>query len=154
AACALPLADPAVSRAHVAVGVEGARLRVKDLASRNGTFVGDVEVHDVVVDDGATLRVGATLLSVERVERGPSVEALSYEDHFGRLLGASREMRRIYDLCHKLAASTVPIVIEGETGTGKEVLAESLHERGPRASGPFVVFECTSAPPSLIESEL
>jgi DNA-binding NtrC family response regulator len=57
-------------------------------------------------------------------------------------------------LFERLASSVVPVVIEGETGTGKEVLAESLHEQGPRRSGPFVVFDCTAVPPTLVESEL
>src|SRR5439155_22735071 len=56
--------------------------------------------------------------------------------------------------CEKIAAANVPVVIEGETGTGKEALAESLHEMGPRAQGPFVVFDCTAVPPSLVEAEL
>lgn len=63
-------------------------------------------------------------------------------------------MRRLYPLCARLASSNVPVILEGETGTGKEVLAESLHERGPRASGPFIVFDCTAVPASLVESEL
>jgi DNA-binding NtrC family response regulator len=63
-------------------------------------------------------------------------------------------MRRLYPLCGKLAKSSVAVVIEGETGTGKEVLAEALHDAGPRASGPFVVFDCTAVAPSLIEAEL
>src|SRR5438034_790605 len=54
----------------------------------------------------------------------------------------------------RLANTNVPVVIEGETGTGKEALAESLHEMGPRAQGPFVVFDCTAVPPSLVEAEL
>src|SRR5262249_18734164 len=73
---------------------------------------------------------------------------------FGRVIGASREMRRLYPLCAKLAASSVPVIIEGETGTGKEALAESLHEMGPRAAGPFEVFDCAAVPPNLVESEL
>ncbi|MEZ4314741.1 MAG: sigma-54 dependent transcriptional regulator [Polyangiaceae bacterium] len=63
-------------------------------------------------------------------------------------------MRRLYPLCEKLAAASVPVVIEGETGTGKEVLAESLHETGPRSGGPFAVFDCTAVPPNLVESAL
>jgi DNA-binding NtrC family response regulator len=63
-------------------------------------------------------------------------------------------MRELYPLCDRLAAATVPVVIEGETGTGKEVLAEALHENGPRAQGPFVVFDCRALPPSFLESAL
>src|SRR5262249_5374422 len=65
-----------------------------------------------------------------------------------------REMRRLYPLIERLAASDVPLVIEGETGTGKEALAEMIHDLGPRAEGPFVVFDCTAVPPNLMESEL
>jgi DNA-binding NtrC family response regulator len=63
-------------------------------------------------------------------------------------------MRRLFPLLQRLAASTVPVVIEGETGTGKEALAEALHSAGPRKNGPFVVFDCTAVPPNLVESEL
>lgn len=63
-------------------------------------------------------------------------------------------MRRLYPLCERLARSDVPLLIEGQTGTGKEVLAESIHEQSARASAPFVVFDCTSVPPNLAESML
>jgi DNA-binding NtrC family response regulator len=61
-------------------------------------------------------------------------------------------MRRLYPLCERLSRSRIPVVIEGETGTGKEVLAESIHEAG--LGGPFVVFDCTAVSPNLIESHL
>jgi two-component system response regulator HydG len=70
------------------------------------------------------------------------------------MLGESPEMRRIYALCARLAQSDVPIVVEGETGTGKEVLAEAFHESGARAAAPFIVFDCTAVAPSLLESAL
>jgi DNA-binding NtrC family response regulator len=63
-------------------------------------------------------------------------------------------MRKLYPLCERLAVADVPIVIEGETGTGKELLAEALHETSARAQGPFVVFDCTALPPNLIDSAL
>jgi len=63
-------------------------------------------------------------------------------------------MRRIYPVCARLAASNVPIVIEGETGTGKEVLAESIHDASVRAAGPFVVFDCTTVVPNLAEATI
>jgi DNA-binding NtrC family response regulator len=63
-------------------------------------------------------------------------------------------MRRLYPLCQRLARADIPIVIEGETGTGKELLAESIHEVSARAQEPFVVFDCTAVPPTLMESAL
>jgi len=73
---------------------------------------------------------------------------------FGRVLGSSASMRRLFPLCERLAGSDVPVIIEGETGTGKEVLARSLHEASGRHHGPFVVFDCTTVPPNLVESAL
>jgi DNA-binding NtrC family response regulator len=101
---------------------------------------------------------GITLAGVASEEllaeqRMLEVDEPSSATSFGPMLGASAEMRRIYPLCERIAAASVPVVIEGETGTGKEVLAEALHQRGPRA-GPFVVFDCTAVAATLVESEL
>jgi len=87
--------------------------------------------------------------------KSPAMElSLSPATHFGRMLGASVAMRRLYPLCERLAMTNVPVIIEGETGTGKEVLAESLHDQGPRAREPFTVFDCTAVPPNLVEAAL
>jgi DNA-binding NtrC family response regulator len=152
-ACDLRLADPEVSRRHCALELSGARLRVTDLGSSNGTFVDHVAVTDGFLRGGETLRLGSTELSVERRAQGKN-PAVPPGGAFGRMLGQSRVMRRLYPLCQKLAASSVTVLIEGETGTGKEVLAEALHEQGPLADQPFVVFDCTAVPPTLLESEL
>ncbi len=152
-ACDVRLVDPEVSRRHAAFEIDGARLRVTDLGSTNGTYVDRVSIVEAHAEGGEDLRVGGTLL---RVERGPAPadNRLPATTHFGRVVGWSREMRRLYPLCARLAASDVAVIVEGETVTGKEVLAESLHEQGPRASGPFVVFDCTAVPANLVESEL
>jgi DNA-binding NtrC family response regulator len=71
---------------------------------------------------------------------------MSLNAGFGRLVGASVAMRRLYPLCERIALSDLPVIIEGETGTGKELLAEALHEVGPRRAKPFIVFDCTGAP--------
>ena len=152
-ACELRLSDPLVSRRHAALEVTGQHLRIKDLASTNGTFVGGLSVIEANLDGGEAILIGSSTILVERGP-APPAPALVTTTHFGRVLGWSREMRRLYPLCQRLAASDIPVIIEGETGTGKEVLAESLHEEGPRAAGPFVVFDCTAVPPSLVESEL
>jgi DNA-binding NtrC family response regulator len=152
-ACALRLTDPQVSRRHAALDMIGHRLRLTDLGSTNGTFVGALSVNDVFLLGGETIRVGATSIRVERSAQARVAE-LDARMGFGRVSGASDAMRRLYPLIERLAASDVPLVIEGETGTGKEALAEAVHEAGRRAGGPFVVFDCTAVPPSLVESEL
>jgi transcriptional regulator with GAF, ATPase, and Fis domain len=152
-ACQLQLHDREVSRRHAALEPAGRRLRITDLGSTNGTFVDGVAIAEAFLRGGEIVRLGSTAL---QLECGPAAHspALPVHTSFGRMVGASTEMRRLYPLCERLAQSTVTVIIEGETGTGKEVLAEALHEEGPRASGPFVVFDCTAVPATLLESEL
>jgi DNA-binding NtrC family response regulator len=152
-ACELRLDDRTVSRRHAAVELVGTRVRITDLGSTNGTFVNGIAIESAWLRGGETVRVGDTELEVERHAEAPNPE-VPFAEGFGRLVGESREMRRLYPLAAKLAAAKVAVVIEGETGTGKEVLAEALHEMGPLADGPFVVFDCTAVPANLVESEL
>jgi transcriptional regulator with GAF, ATPase, and Fis domain len=150
--CLIRLTDPKVSRRHATFDVVGDTVRLIDLGSTNGTIVNGLTINDVVLRGGEVVQVGDTRLQIERLAplTVPSVVASS----FGRTLGASPEMRRLYPLCERLAASNVPVLVEGETGTGKEVLAEALHERSNRAEKPFVVFDCTAIPPDLMEAAL
>jgi DNA-binding NtrC family response regulator len=153
--CAVQLSDRAVSRRHLALELDGLSLKITDLGSTNGTAVEarSLAVGEARLEGGEVVRLGSTSLRVER--QVASARAPVKERHrFGRLIGASPEMQGLYPLCERLAASDIPVVIEGETGTGKEVLAECLHEEGPRAQGPFIVFDCTAVPPTLVESEL
>jgi transcriptional regulator with GAF, ATPase, and Fis domain len=152
--CALRLTDPLVSRRHAAVlHTNGPELRVVDLDSSNGTFVGAVRIAEAFLRGGEILRLGDTAIRVDLVDLARAFP-LSKATHFERVVGASVEMRRLYAVLERVAVSDVPVVIEGETGTGKELLAESLHDRSARAGKPFVVFDCTTVAPSLIESEL
>jgi DNA-binding NtrC family response regulator len=152
-ACDVQLTDPAVSRRHCAVEVVGHRLRLTDLGSTNGTVVDGVALLAGFLSGDEIMRVGSTALKVETGEPRP-ISATAPRDAFGTTLGTSETMRRLYPLCERLASSKVPVVIEGETGVGKEQLAESLHGEGPRSDAPFVVFDCTAVAPNLIESEL
>jgi DNA-binding NtrC family response regulator len=152
-ACQLRLSDPMVSRRHIALDLVARRLHMVDLASTNGTRVNGVVAVDVFLCGGETIRIGETLIRVELEARATAVP-LTTATRFGRVVGASAAMRRMYPLCERLAASEIPVVIEGQTGTGKELLAESLHEQGPRAAGPFIVFDCTAVPANLVESDL
>ena len=152
-ACEIRLTDPMVSRRHAAVDVSGHRLRLTDLESTNGTWVNGIAVVDAFLAGGEFVRLGETTFLVELLNPEMSVH-VSRATAFGRVVGTSAEMRRLYPLCERLAEAEVPVIIEGETGTGKEVLAESLHEQGPRAGAPFIVFDCTAVPPNLLESAL
>ena len=151
--CSVRLTDRQVSRRHAALDLSGRRLHLTDLRSTNGTFADGIAVNDAFLTGGEIVRVGATAFRVEKTTPEHHVE-IPNQTRFGRTVGSSLEMRRLYPLCERLAQSSVPLIIEGETGTGKEVLAESIHEEGPRAAGPFVVFDCTAVAPSLVESEL
>jgi two-component system response regulator HydG len=152
-ACGVRLRDPEVSRRHASVEVNYGDLRLRDLNSTNGTTVDGVRAIEVLLRGGEQVKIGASLLRVE-VETKAKPVTIPKVAGFGALLGRSLAMRRLYPICQRLAESDVPLVIEGETGTGKEALAEAIHAASPRASGPFVVFDCTAVPDSLIESAL
>jgi DNA-binding NtrC family response regulator len=153
AACELVLADARVSRRHVSLEASGGALRVLDLTSTNGTQVNGVRVADASLRGGELLRIGDTTLRVELLDARAKSPLWPVES-FGRLLGSSVSMRRMYPLLQKLAASTLPLVIEGETGTGKELCAESIHEMGPRKAAPFVVFDCAAHGTKQLEAVL
>lgn len=158
--CALRLSDREVSRRHIAIELFSAGVRLVDLGSTNGTTVNGLSVIEVILHGGEVIVLGATTLHLHRHDGAPSSDRSDTSpprpvtSRFGRVIGASPEMRRLYPLCERIAASRVPVVLEGETGTGKEVLAESIHEASPLASGPFVVFDCTTVAPTLVESAL
>jgi DNA-binding NtrC family response regulator len=151
--CALRLNDPQISRRHLALELDGQELRVRDLESTNGTRVNGVRASQVVVEGGERIDLGNTTLRVERMAAGGAA-TLPNDRRFESLVGASDEMRRLYPVLRRIAESTIPVIIEGETGTGKEALAEALHRASARAQGPFVVFDCTAVAASLLESEL
>lgn len=151
--CDLKLSDRAVSRRHLGCEIAGERLRVTDLESKNGTLVNGIALGQAFLRGGERLELGGTAILVEAVEEVRAAQ-LPMATRFERTVGASAAMRKLYPLVKRLAQSDVAVIIEGETGTGKEVLAESIHEASPRASGPFVVFDCTAVPPNLVESAL
>ena len=147
------LTDRTVSRFHCELALEGDTVRVTDLGSRNGTFVDGVRVERAGMKPGTTLQVGRTPLSVRAVGARTSEPPLR-PSRFGQLVGRSRAMRGVVALLERAVGVTSTVLIEGETGTGKDVAARAIHERGPRARGPFEVVDCTALPEELLESEL
>ncbi len=152
-ACEVLLTDRTASRRHAALESDGTVVRIVDLGSSNGTRVGGLRVMDAFLSHGDVIRIGATALRFDVDERAHELPA-SGDVRFHKVLGASVAMRRLYPVFERLAAAQVPVLIEGETGTGKEVLAEALHEASPRKGAPFVIFDCTTVSASLVEAEL
>lgn len=151
--CDLVLHDDFVSRKHCEVRCKKDGHHLIDLQSRNGTFVGGVQVREAYLTPGVMLRIGQTdLLYQPQVDE--NTIPLSDDNHFGLLLGFSRSMRQLYTLLHSVAPSNITVLIEGETGTGKELVARSLHAQGKRAAQPFTVVDCGAVASNLIEADL
>jgi transcriptional regulator with PAS, ATPase and Fis domain len=149
----LVLTDDTVSRTHCELEPAPGGMRVRDAGSTNGVFCGTARVYDAVIPFDARLRLGDTELAMtalgETVEREQTTR-----DRFGDVLGASPKMRELFADLERIAATDVTLLIEGETGTGKDLVAESVHRASARSAGPFVVFDCGAVSPNLIESEL
>jgi transcriptional regulator with GAF, ATPase, and Fis domain len=149
----LVLTDPTVSRYHVLITATAQGAHLRDVGSTNGVFLGEHRVESAWIEAGAVLKLGLTSLRFEHGEDDVE-EPLSADDRFGRAIGRSIAMRRVFEALPRIAASDATVLIQGETGTGKTLLAEAIHQAGPRRRAPFVVIDCGAIPPTLIESEL
>ena len=147
------LTDRAVSRRHAELDPRDDGLWVRDLGSRNGTFVEGIRVVAANIPNGAKLTLGRTEIAIRYAEQPIRVE-LWPSAKFGALIGASVAMRELFAKLSRIAQSSASVLIEGETGTGKELAAKAIHDVSPRASGPFVVIDCAALPETLLEAEL
>ena len=147
------LTDRAVSRHHATITAGDDGFVLRDLQSRNGTTLAGFRVVEAYLGAGARIGVGESTLRFTPL-REEIVEPLSGQARFERILGQSTAMRRLFAALPRIAASDSTVLLEGETGTGKGLLAEVLHENSARAKGPLVVIDCSAIPPSLIEAEL
>jgi len=151
--CDFALTDPTVSRVHLHLRVEKDALRVIDADSRNGTSIDGTAVRDAYARPDSLLVIGNTTLRLRMLSSVVEVP-LSPHDHFGEMLGQSIAMRHVFTVLERSAATLETVLIEGETGTGKELVARGLHAASPCADGPFETFDCSAVSSSLIESKL
>jgi two-component system, NtrC family, response regulator GlrR len=147
------VADATVSKLHADVEPKEDGIWIRDLGSRNGTYIEGILVRDGAVPEGGGVRVGSTLLTMQREPEARDVE-LWPEDHFGKLLGRSTAMRELFAKLARVAPTDSSVLVQGETGTGKELVAGALHDASKRAAGPFVVVDCAALPENLLETEL
>ncbi|HET6612578.1 MAG TPA: FHA domain-containing protein, partial [Kofleriaceae bacterium] len=149
----LVLTDETVSRFHFEIARDPKGYLLRDLQSTNGTLLDGAEIREAYIRAGSVLTAGAIELRFspfeQRIEILPS-EATS----LGDMIGESIQMRTIFGLIERIAPTDATVLIEGETGTGKDLIARSLHKLSGRRDKPFVVVDCGAVAGTLIESEL
>ncbi|MEC7525870.1 MAG: FHA domain-containing protein [Myxococcota bacterium] len=148
----LVIRDSTVSRYHAELALLPEGVRVRDLKSTNGTFVGDSRVESVVVSPGSEIRLGRTRVELLPADV-PIPEAPSERVRFGRLVGASAPMRRLYGMLERVAATDAPVLIFGEPGVGKNEAARAVHELSARRGGAFVELDLRAglSPEAVLE---
>ncbi len=153
ASCDLRLTDDTVSRLHFELRPRSGACVLTDLGSTNGTFVDGVPVFSCEALSGATVHCGRSVIRVHMGENDLKIP-ISSRIAFGGLIGASIEMRRLYAILERVAPTDATVLVGGETGTGKEVVARAVHQASLRAKRPFVAVDCGAFADHLIESEL
>ncbi len=151
--CELVLHDPTVSARHAEIASTRRGYVVRDLGSKNGVRIGAVQVERAPLAAGQRIHIGETAIAIKALG-GTRDVPLARPGQFGRVIAQSLRMRAVVATLEQLAGADATILLEGETGTGKEVAAESIHAASPRARGPFVVMDCGAVSPSLVASEL
>jgi transcriptional regulator with GAF, ATPase, and Fis domain len=149
----LVIRDDTVSRYHCKIVQEGESYVLVDLDSTNGSFINRVRIREAFLKPNCTISLGKTNIKFlpidERVRVLPSNRNI-----YGEMIGQDVKIREIFGVLEKISPTDTTVVIEGETGTGKEVVARSIHCTSLRADQPFMVFDCSAVPENLIESEL
>ncbi|MCC6335638.1 MAG: sigma 54-interacting transcriptional regulator [Myxococcales bacterium] len=145
--------EPTVSRFHCEVGVGPGGAWVKDLGSANGTEVDGVRVKEAHLKDGCVLTLGQVALRFS-LSGDVSPRPQSSEEAFGPLLGAGAVMRACFAQLERAAETSRPVLLEGETGTGKSAAAEAIHDASARKDEPFLTVDCAALTPGDLEAML
>lgn len=162
----LALSDKTVSRHHAELVEHAGQYFIHDLGSTNGTIVNGQRIKQTRLEIGAIIKLGYTQLAYLPCEQkgAPAASGIGEQKRalvspgpavaWGGMSGCSPQARALFSLLDRVAATDATIIIEGETGTGKERLARAIHEKSSRAGRPFVVYDCRSIAAALLESEL
>jgi len=154
----LAVADPSLSRTHARfTWTPGGRVRVEDLGSTNGVWVGGARVPAADVDVRDEVHLGNVLACVRRLDPSEPVERPVTRVSTGvdpEPTAVAPGMRALLAMADRVAGSSVPVLLHGETGSGKEVIARYLHERSGRRARPLVCVNCAAIPSQLVESTL
>jgi two-component system nitrogen regulation response regulator GlnG len=150
----LVLHDARVSSVHLELTRRSAgRVLMRDVGSTNGTWFGSQRIVEVELSPGAVLRIGDSVLELEAEPRAQAA-APAKETSFEHLVGGAAVMRELFAVLKRIAAKPLSLLVQGETGTGKEEVARAVHTRSLRSKGPFAVLDATTIPAALAESVL
>jgi transcriptional regulator with GAF, ATPase, and Fis domain len=148
----LVLTDTLVSGLHAEILLNEKGVLLRDLGSTNGTTVGGVRVREAWLDPGMKIRLGKAEIAFKSADE---VQVpISRQEQFGAMYGASPAMREIFAVLERVAPTEMSVLIGGETGSGKELVARALHDESPRHKGPFSVLDCGSLPRDLAEAAI
>lgn len=145
--------DKTVSRVHMEIEATSDSYLLRDLNSTNGTFINDMRVKEAFLSPGDVISFGNTKLEYQAFNEKVQMEP-SKNNFFGEMVGKSKKMRQIFGVLERISPTLATVIIEGETGTGKELVARAIHTNSLRKDKPFIVFDCSAIAPNLIESEL
>jgi transcriptional regulator with PAS, ATPase and Fis domain len=151
---ALVLADDTVSRYHLELQVRRDGVKLTDLDSTNGTYHGDARVGSLTITGPTRIKLGKhTVLDLVPIDVSVALQKFAGE-RFGGVVGTSPAMRQLFALLARVAPTDATLLLEGETGTGKEAIAEAVHRASGRAARNLTVVDCAAIPANLIGSEL
>ncbi|MFL5318034.1 MAG: sigma 54-interacting transcriptional regulator [Myxococcaceae bacterium] len=145
--------DRTASRHHFEIQYTERGYLLVDLNSTNGTFLDGRRIERAYLASGSQVRAGQSTMTFAPIDEQVTIEP-DADGELSGMVGSSPKMRQIFGLIKKIAPMDVSVVIQGETGTGKELVARAIHELSGRKKGPLVVLDCGAIPPNLIESEL
>jgi transcriptional regulator with GAF, ATPase, and Fis domain len=153
-ACDIVIDDDAVSRRHLELELVPEGVLVRDLGSRNGTFYLGQRVERMIVSPGVVLQLGATILSIDLAPGAVDADEPLRLGGFRGMIGSAPAMQALFGKIARLDGSLLPVLLLGETGVGKELVARALHEGSRVAEGPFVAMNCGGLARELLESTL
>jgi DNA-binding NtrC family response regulator len=151
--CNFVLSDSAISQTHFSVMPGETGFHLQDLGSRNGTWMRGIRFKDAYIRRRENIEIGYTTLRLLLMD-GHEEYPLSSSTSFGGMIGRSVAMRQVFAMLERASASDATLLLEGESGTGKDLAAETVHSLSPRKEGPFVVVDCGSMQANLVESQL
>jgi DNA-binding NtrC family response regulator len=149
----LVVADTRVSGVHLELRRIGGRVHVRDAGSTNGTWIGPHRVTEIELAPGGELTIGETLLRLD-IDTEASAPTPGTAEAFGELVGRSPAMRELFATLERISPKGLSVLVQGETGTGKEEIARAIHRASSRAEKAFVVIDAAALPETLAESLL